>query len=157
LVSTPRRDVAVIAANPDRRDKHPGSSHLIKRKTIELGPNASAGMIRMDGIQANLSNPLVGIEGERHETDNVVVDQGDVDSVMRFRVTHARQVLGLFGISPCQRESRYCLTDNAPEGAKYRLEGECAYSLNLVQIGGLERSDGYIRRHWIRLSQQSPW
>ncbi len=80
-------------------------------------------MIRVNGIQANLSDPLLDVEGERHESDNVVVDQGSIDLLMRFRVTHTRQMLSLFGISPCQSESRHCLADNFPEGAKYRLKG----------------------------------
>jgi hypothetical protein len=93
-------------------------------------------MVRVNGIQANLSNPLLGVEGERYEADNVVVDQGNIDRLMRFRVAHARQMLSLFGISPCESESRYCLADNFPEGAKDRLKGECAYPLNHLQIGG---------------------
>jgi hypothetical protein len=35
-------------------------------------------MVRVNGIQANLSNPLLGVEGERYEADNVVVDQGNI-------------------------------------------------------------------------------
>jgi hypothetical protein len=69
--------------------------------------NALAGMIRVDGIQADVSDPRLGTDGERDEADNLIVLQGNIDVLLRFRVTGGRQQLGLFGFSPCQgREQR---------------------------------------------------
>jgi len=48
---------------------------LINREIIKLGSDAPASMIQVNGIQANLSNPLLSIEGETHEADNAIVDQ----------------------------------------------------------------------------------
>ena len=59
-------------------------------------------MIRMNRIQADLSDPFFGIEGEGHETDDVVVDQGNMDLLWRLRLAQARQMLGLLGIGRSQ-------------------------------------------------------
>src|SRR5262245_26508835 len=78
-----RRFVTGIAADSHGRQQHPCSPHLINCKIVKGGADPSAGMIRMDGIQANLSNPFFSIEGERHETDDVAVDQGNIDVLSR--------------------------------------------------------------------------
>ena len=104
-------------------------------------------MIRMNRIQADLSDPFFGIEGEGHETDDVVVDQGNMDLLWRLRLAQARQMLGLLGIGRSQCEGGYRLTDNVPEGSEYGLEGCRTYPLDRLQIGGFESSDSNVRRH----------
>jgi hypothetical protein len=120
---------------------------LINRKIIEGSSNAFAGVVGVNGIQTYFSDSLGFIDGKRHEADNQLVDQGNVDSVMRIRVAHACQMFSLLGISLGQSESRYRLADNFPERAKYGLKGYCAYSLNCLKIGSFESSDMNVGRH----------
>ena len=89
-----------VAANSHCREHHPRPSHPIDRKVVEHGPDAFSGVIGVNGIQAYLSNSLCLVEGKRHEADDQVIDQGNMDVVMRTGGTHAGQVLGLLGIGP---------------------------------------------------------
>src|SRR5262245_50923621 len=146
-VGTLGRDVAGIAAHAHCREQHPRLSHLIERKVVETGSDAFSGVIGVNGIQADLPNPLCLVERKRNEADNPLIHHGNMDAMMRTRRTHTGQVLGLLGIGPWERESRYGLSDQVLERSKDGLKGERAYLLNRLEVGSVESSDMNVRRH----------